>query len=259
MIYFDSQNPNKYNSLKKLLIPHLLFDEFGNYLTKKRYGKGDGSYVLCPELITEDTAILSYGIGVDKEGTSFEREFAPTNPVFCYDPNPQSLDALWGTSCSFSCEALTSENFKDHCAGLNESDGKNILKMDIEGCEYDWLTNENLFLVQNIFSQFTLEVHGLIEESPEGWIFEEKTLRAKKDLKIKEEFFKKINKHFTLFHIHANNHSPRYVDFPDSLELTYIRKSYDIFSEIDLSRYPKDGLDEPNFEGREDYVLDYWI
>lgn len=260
MIYFDSKNPNKYNSLKKLLIPHSFWSEerYG-WLTKKKYGKGDGGYVLCPELITPDSAVLSYGIGEDKGGTGFERALAPTNPVFCYDPNLKSMDALWGTSCSFSAEALTKDNFQYHCAGLDENGGGHILKMDIEGAEYDWLTDENFGLVYKNFSQFTIEVHGLIEETPTGWIFNKETLLAKNNIGVKESFFRRINSGFVLFHIHANNHSPRYVDFPDSLELTYLRKSLDYDFEVDYSCYPKKGLDEANFEGREDYVLNWWI
>lgn len=259
MIYFDSKNPNKYSGLKKLLVPHLFWNEFGDFLTKKRYGNGDGSYVLCPERINSDCAILSYGIGEDKSGTGFERELSPTNPVFCYDPNPKSVEALWGTSCSFSQEALTKDNFKYHCAGLEENGENHILKMDIEGAEYDWLTNDNFDILCNNFGQLTFEVHGLIEESPEGWVYNEHVIRAKNNLKLKEDFFKKLNKEFTLFHIHGNNHSPRYVDFPDSLELTYLRNSKEYLTEPDNSRYPKEGLDKPNFDGREDYVLDWWI
>lgn len=260
MIYFDSKNPNKYAALKKLLVPHSFYDVIRNReLTKKRYGKGDGSYVLCPELITPDSAVLSYGIGEDVKGTGFERELAPTNPVFCYDPNPKSMEALWGVSCSFSAEALTKDNFKYHCAGLDENGGGHILKMDIEGAEYDWLTDENMILLRDNFSQFTIEVHGLIEEIPDKWVFDEGTLRAKKDMSLKEGFFKKINSEFALFHIHANNHSPRYVDFPDSLELTYIKYQSRYPSEIDMTSYPKEGLDEPNYEGREDYALNWWI
>jgi len=259
MIYFDSLNPNKYAQLKKLLSPCEGRTNNGQILTKKRYGKGDGSYVLCPELILSDSAVLSYGIGEDKEGTTFERELAPNHPVFCYDPNPKSLEALWGVSCSFDTEALTKDNFKYHCAGLDENGRNHILKMDVEGCEYDWLTDENMDLLIRCFGQFTIEVHGLIEEVPEGWVIEPAVMDAKKKLNKKVDFFAKLNKYFNLFHIHANNHAPRYVDFPDSLELTYLNKFCVHYMKPDLTRYPKEGLDEPNFGGREEYLLDWWI
>jgi thiol-disulfide isomerase/thioredoxin len=56
----------------------------------------------------------------------------------------------------------------------------------------------------------------------------------------------------------CNTNSPKYVDFPDSLEITFLRKDYPLFN-LDKSEYPIDKLDFPNYDGREDYVLNWWI
>ena len=98
----------------------------------------------------------------------------------------------------------------------------------------------------------------MIEEQPEGWQYNKETLEAKRDLNLKLDFFKRLNDRFYLFHIHGNNHSPRYVDFPDSLELTYINKRKAAKHGINKTWCPDKKVDEPNFEGREDYCLNWW-
>ena len=40
------------------------------------------------------------------------------------------------------------------------------------------------------------------------------------------EVFEMLSWDFELWHIHGNNHSPRYVDFPDSLELTFLNSNF---------------------------------
>ena len=131
--------------------------------------------------------------------------------------------------------------------------------MDIEGCEYDWLTEENLKILFDTFDQLTLEVHGLIEEVPDGWIIDPPIQDAKDNLQKKIDFFKRLNEYFYLFHIHGNNHSPRFVDFPDSLELTYVNKKVCKKLGINNNPCPDNDVDEANYEGREDYVLDWWV
>lgn len=259
MLYFDPSRPNKYSSLKRELIPYKIFDKNGFKYTKERYGQKDGSYVLAEELVKIDSAVVSYGIGEDPEGVSFELEMAKMgHSVLCYDPNLSSLNSLWGSGCSFKGEALNKDNFKNHVSGL-EDGCKHILKMDIEGHEYDWLTEENLNILKETFNQLTIEVHSLIEEVPEGWIVEPQMLDAKKNREKVLNFFRALNEEFVLFHIHGNNHAPRYVDLPDSLELTYINKKFIYSAEIDDQIYPIEGLDSPNFEEREDYVIDWHL
>jgi len=256
MIFFNSQTPNKYSKLKKLLIPYVLSSQQKQktfQLTQKRFGKGDGSYVLAEELIKPNSPVLSYGIGDDILGVSFEQSLEG-HPMVCYDGSiakfPVSLDV------EFISEYLTPENFiKQAKTFLDRFAGQNpIIKLDIEGHEYNWLTEENLRFLSR-FSQVCLEVHSLIEEIPENWILEPQLAQAKKDREKVNNFFCKMNKWFHLFHIHANNHGPRYVDFPDSLELTYINQRHIAIRDVDLRQYPLDNLDTPNYNGREDYVL----
>ena len=256
MIFFDENNPNKYRELKKLLVPY----KFS--FAKTKVGNGDGGYVIDKRGV--DT-ILSYGIGNDPEGVSFETEMLDADcKIHMYDGSIDEFPVdltRYGGKPSFFSEYLTKDNFKNHVEKLKPHDPKSsILKMDIEGCEYDWLTKENLSILTEKFCQFTVEVHSLIEEVPEKWDVEPQLKQAKENPNKVLRFFQELASDFKLWHIHANNHSPRYVDFPDSLELTFLNLNFYEESEgIDFSsNYPIDGLDEPNYNGRKDYILDWW-
>lgn len=252
MLFFDPNNPNKYKRLKKLLVPYS-FD-----IKKTKVGSGDGGYVIHKK---NTEKVLSYGIGNDPKGVSFDTECLKLGAeVHMYDGAIKSFPLKIEGNGKFFSEYLNEVNFRDHVEKLNiENPEDSVLKMDIEGCEYDWLTDENLNILTDNFAQFTIEVHALIEEIPEGWVLEPQLLEAKQNPQKVIKFFERLNEEFTLWHIHGNNHAPRYVDFPDSLELTYLNNNY--YSDnngIDYSDFPIEGLDEPNFEGREDYKLDWW-
>jgi hypothetical protein len=266
MIFFDPKNPNKYDRLKKELIPYTLNDSYGKNFVRKKFGKGDGGYVLAYNeeyFDNKSFSFLSYGIGGDPSGVSFEQSLDKIGikdpSIHMYDGSIDDLPIEINNS-SFFKEYLTQYNFKKHVTNLitKSNSDRFILKMDIEGCEYDWLTEENLEILYDTFDQFTLEVHGLIEEVPDGWIIDQPTQDAKNNLQKKVDFFKRLNEHFYLFHIHGNNHSPRFVDLPDSLELTYVNKK--ISKKLGINNNPcPDDVDEANYEGREDYELDWWI
>ncbi len=269
MLFFDENNPNKYSALKKELVPHDLVYLPDVKYEKKKFGKGDGSYVLAyfdDNFCGESVSVLSYGVGNDPLGVSFEQSLSNERlgikdlRINMYDGSITELPAEVDYALFFQ-EHLTKDNFKDHVADLvgEGKPSKLILKMDVEGFEYKWLTDENLGILADTFDQFTLEVHGLIEEIPDGWIIEDAIQDAKDNLQKKVDFFKKLNKHFYLFHIHGNNHAPRYVDFPDSLELTYVNKKICDSIGVSQQRCPDLSVDEPNFDGRPEFILDWWI
>lgn len=267
MIFFDEKNPNKYSALKKELVPYDLIYPPDVKYDKKKFGKGDGSYVLAyydDNFYGESVSVLSYGIGDDPLGVSFEQSLNEVGIknllINMYDGSIDELPVEIDNALFFK-EHLTPDNFKDHARALLGEGRPNslILKMDVEGCEYEFLTDENLEILENTFDQFTLEVHGLIEEIPDGWAIEPAILDAKKNLEKKLSFFKKLNKSFNLFHIHGNNHAPRYVDFPDSLELTYVNKKISEITGVSKKKCPDLEVDEPNFDGRDDFVLDWFL
>jgi|DEB0MinimDraft_10_1074344.scaffolds.fasta_scaffold36188_2 hypothetical protein len=276
MTFFDEQNPNKYQRLKDLLVPHNVemknwtgrlssqFDgKYWSYTYKFcRCGVGDGSYVLPAQMVEfSPLQILSYGIGDDPEGVSFEQSLDKDyNWISMYDGSIDEVPAKIQYG-KFYKEYLTADNFHKHLKENTFGGGSdfNVLKMDIEGHEYDWLNDDNLALLKSYFAVICIEVHSLIEEVPDGWVLEPQLAQAKRDFAGRLRFFEGLNKHFWLWHMHANNHAPRHVDFPDSLELTYISKKWGKDLGVRREKFPVDGLDEPNYDGRPDYVLDWWI
>lgn len=254
MLYYDMNNPNKYNGLKKRLQPIAIDSSF------LRIGDGDGSYVLTNDILDHDINILSYGIG---SNIPFEESASDIHDaiVHCYDSNI-NVDTN-NPRIIFHKENLKSfSQFKTHCEKMplliNEY-SYNVLKMDIEGCEWNFFNEANMGYIFLTFDFICLEFHGLIEEVPEGWVIEDEIQKAKNNLKLKCDVLDKINDYYDLIHLHANNHGPRYIDFPDSLEVTYQRTNPSKEIEFLNSRFPIEGLDYPNYEGREDYVLDWWV
>jgi hypothetical protein len=71
----------------------------------------------------------------------------------------------------------------------------------------------------------------------------------------------KLNKFFTLCHIHGNNWggTGEFEGFtlPKVFELSFINKKLVEQEEIETSKFPIDGLDLPNNSKEEDYQLTY--
>jgi hypothetical protein len=260
MNFFDQRNPNKYLHIKSLLTPYNIWSSITcpDKLTLKRYGRKDGSYVLLKELTEEkkDLYCLSYGIGNDPFGVSFEQEIIKhVKEVHMFDGSIEKPPIELCDKMFFHPVYLDKQNFKQHI--LDEKDI--ILKMDIEGNEYDWLTDENLDIISNQVSQFCVEIHSLIQEVPDGWVLESAIQDAKKNPDKIVEFLRKLNDRFTIVHIHGNNHSPLYGDLPDCLEITYINNSLISKKEKRFESFPIIGMDEPNLDYRQDYTLNWWI
>jgi hypothetical protein len=243
---------NKYNFLKKLIYPHKLLN-----LNKCRYGgKEDGSYVFVKEIFETSNNVYSYGIGSD---VCFDKCCAEMGKkVFMYDASIEKLPELH-ENFFFKKEFLSSGLIKEHIAenGHGDENTDMVLKMDIEGHEYE-VINEDIDLIKKHFNQISIEVHGLIEEIPEGWDVGDLLKKIKSDRVLKETFFKNLSKHYDIIHIHGNNHSYRFLDFPDSLEISFLRKDF-VTHGPDKISFPVDGLDFPNYDMVEDFKLDWWV
>lgn len=252
--FFDEKRPNKYNYLKRRIYP---YKPYHGYI-KKRYGeRGDGSYVFLENLFTESKFVYSYGIGSESEGISFDKQAADLGKkVYMYDGSVSEAP-LEHDNFIFKSEFLYKNVIKKHIFEndhLMEDDM--VLKMDIEGFEYEVISTD-ISIISRHFNQLCIEIHSLIEEIPHGWILDEPLLSIKTNKDAKRDFFDKILLYYNIVHIHANNHAPRHLDFPDSLEITFLRKDYPVTGK-DKSVFPIDGLDFANYNRREDYVLDWW-
>lgn len=131
----------------------------------------------------------------------------------------------------------------------HENNEHMILKMDVEGAEWDFLANVSSELLSR-FDQMVFEFHNMIQ--PKTATEMESTLTA----------LKKINATHTLVHVHGNNHGPFLnMDgigvFPDAPEVTYVRNGLHEFEDDDEIFLPLD-LDEPCHPLLPDIPLGYW-
>jgi hypothetical protein len=181
----------------------------------RRVGRnGDGGYVV-PDL--EYNKVVSIGIGHE---TSFEEDASLFNSrIFMFDhtvsaPSNMHQNVQFykiGVAEKPGLNFMTFEAIIE-IAQLDESEN-NLLKVDIEGSEYDALYMKN-------FSQFAvvvIELHHL-----------DKVLYSKNFAKF-AMLFEKLSSEHHLFHAHANNWGKLFnfgnIVIPNVIELTFIRQN----------------------------------
>jgi hypothetical protein len=195
----------------------------------------DGGYILADRFDPTQQPVMSYGIAKEYE---FDREMAKRgHQVFMFDHTIEGIvdtDPLmrWykeGVSGEFDSSRPKLVNGVDrpeenlysiesHLERMNISGNRIILKMDVESAEFGALSYISDEALQR-FEQITLEVHAL--GSLDHSILYQKVFIS---------LFERINRFFTLFHVHANN-----CDGPESyvyvggmpisnlIELSYVR------------------------------------
>lgn len=206
--------------------------------------EGDGGYVMLDEFARKQIdAAYSFGIGGN---VSWDESIAERGiDIYMYDHSIQGLPkqnerfhffklGLTGHRPGGNLKTLTSIiSDNGHVGNANL-----ILKMDIEGCEWD-VFDESESDIINQFSQIVLEFHGLSEDVEDD--------EHAKQIKILE----KLNKTHQVVHVHAN--SAGYVEYvgpltlPNLLEVTYARRSDFVGMFSDNSRYFPTELDSSTF------------
>lgn len=123
---------------------------------------------------------------------------------------------------------------------------KIILQMDIEGFEYEILSNISEKNI-NKFDQMIIEFHDIF--------------LIKKGI-FNRKFFKiinKINKFFTLVHIHPNNCCDVFevnsIKIPNVFEATFINNSILRYKKIEQLKFPHP-QDSPNLPFKDEIILD---
>ena len=242
------------NEIKKLLIPY-------DYPNLKRYGSlYDGGYVISEDLLNKTEIVYSYGVGPDESWISFDRQMANLKKtVYLYDDLKNDFWAKNDPFFVFKKEYVSSKNIYSNIVDNDHINNTNmLLKMDIEGNEYETLLNctEHLF---SHFDQLAIEVHDVVNSHLEPYYL----INAEDEQKRWENkinLFNLLNKYYNLVHIHGNNNSFKTIDgVPDVLELLYIRK--DKFNEVKerTISFPIEGLDFPNNPSVPDIQLNWWI
>jgi len=209
----------------------------------------DGGYVLPIQMLQNSECLFSYGI---KDDISFDEHYIQLTrkKVYAYDHTIEGvgtqhpeLFTWYKKGISGTCQEET-DNFINHYKELGIS-GRALLKIDVEGCEYEWLENTNLEELANITTGIVLEVHDLDNE-----------ITREKFIKCIEE----LNKNFYICHIHGNNCGATFdyegFDFPMVLELTFISKA--IVTNVSFSdeTFPTK-LDNPNSRVLPDLDLNF--
>lgn len=243
------------NEIKKLLTPYKT-----NGL--KRYGGNhDGGYIFRQDLIDKCEHVYSYGVGPSEPFITFDREMVNMNKkVYMYDA---SVLPWWQEGTFFfKKEFVNRSNILEHIKNNGHENQFNMtLKMDIEGYEYDTLTNCEASVFSH-FSQISIEVHDVLNISKESrFLNEETTDNLARSWKSKLPFFERLNSFYKLVHIHANNYSLWNNDgLYDILELTYIRNDHmPECPQLSKDACPISGLDFPNSQSNAEITLNWWL
>jgi len=214
---------------------------------KIRVGKGsDGGYIIIDREIEQIEVFYSYGINDDY---SFDEDLSEKLNLAgrLFDPTVTYPEQITKSLHFKKIGLATGEGtITDHVVMYGDLGKKMILKIDIEGAEWDWLaqtTQEEL----GMFDQILIEYHNL--DKVENY---SKYING----------LSKINKNFYLCHVHGNNHRPvvkiNKTYIPEVLECTYIRKDLCDCIVNNEVLFPVEGLDLPNHHWLPDINLNYW-
>jgi hypothetical protein len=198
--------------------------------------KGDGGYVMLNDFASISGA---YSLGIADE-VSWDLEIAGRNiPVEQFD---YSINKSPVHHPLFKFSKRKISKIGDILTG--KPTGR-ILKIDIEGSEWDFFANATPEELAS-FPQIVGEFHhfSLYYDSD----FQRVAFRALQNL----------NRTHQLIHIHGNNGAPAFyadkMPVPDLIELTFVLRSQYRF-ESTGETFPGP-LDSPNLPGKEDYPLD---
>lgn len=218
-----------------------------NY-SKIRLGDASDSGYVIPEIVLKKcNAIFSYGVG---SNWTCEKEFIDkyNKPVYMFD-HTLGLNTFHQNLLHFINEGLgfapKCDDFINHYNKLGII-GDIFLKIDIEGNEWDYFLNTDIEKIASITTGLCLEIHGL----------------SYKDIRKKaENVLNKLEKYFTLSHIHGNNQGELFTYqkyfIPDVMELSFINKKLINFEEYDTQSYPIKELDYSNNPSKPDYELKF--
>ena len=221
-----------------------------NFDNKKRLGvNSDGGYVIA-ELDGGYDCYISAGISTEE---SFSRDFInkynmnKTNS-FGFDGTIHDYPYHYTDKITFIKKNINrfNDNYNTNLSDLINNYNNIFLKMDIEGGEYNWLSQIEQTQLHK-FKQIVLEFHGITDN---GWGY---------DYYTKIECLKKLlNTHY-IVHAHGNNYGPVNNTIPEVIELTYVNKNYfNSIPNLNSHILPSPNLDFPNKSERCDINLNFY-
>ncbi len=213
-----------------------------------RFGcNSDGGYVLPITLIDDSEVVYIYGVGSD---ISFETDLLKYKEMEChfFDHTVNELPLVENDSkLKFTKEGLSfsktecTDNFLRHVERNKHEDKKILLKIDVEGAEYEFFNKSNIDDFNNVMG-IILELH---------WIED--------NLDKARVILDKINTKFVLTHAHGNNFGGVFLNedqiLPDTLELTFANRYVYSHKAIENITLPLGNLDFPCNKDVLDYLM----
>lgn len=208
----------------------------------------DGGYIMA-DCLSESNIAYSLGIGGD---VAWDTEMAKKGfDVYMYD---HTIDALPSENEKFHFRkngigGRNTEKILTLAEIIRRNGHENrrdlVLKMDIEGSEYDAINNADPEVLKQ-FSQIVIEWHNLLDPVDNG-------ITAA---------IKKLNGLFQCVHLHGNGAEQRVrIDdriLPDAMEATYLRRTDHTF--VDARHTLPLPIDMPSREGdSEIYLGNYMV
>jgi len=232
-----------------------LFKPFNCGYQLIRFGdNSDGGY-LVPNCLEDLSYCFSPGVGnnigfergiLNRGISTFFLDYTINNFVFDipkYESFTQKKLNIYDDEKNITLETWMNNS-------LSNKNNKNdlILQMDIEGSEWNILSQISNSLIKN-YRIMIIEFHYLDEIS------------SKFVLQKFSDILKKILKDFTIVHIHPNNEMKpfnyRGYKIPRTLEVTFLRNDY-IKYKYKIKKLPHD-LDCKNVMSKKDFLLpEYW-
>jgi|21_taG_2_1085346.scaffolds.fasta_scaffold09387_5 hypothetical protein len=215
---------------------------------KKRLGPNcDGGYVISELALNKCTNLFTYGVDDD---IKYEEDFAVTygKPCFLFDhtinQNKWEKGLLTyipeGLGYEHSCK-----DFLQHYDECGVS-GDVLLKIDIEGNEYDYFDRTNILKISEVTTGIIIEVHYM--DNP---------IILGRFIKLMNE----LNEFFLLNHVHDNNIGSTFnyhgFNIPNVMELSFINKKLVGDYTLDTRKYPISGVDYPNDPLRSELQLSF--
>jgi len=230
---------------------------FFNYLKPKdlnqkkiRLGPNeDGGYVCSEFLFEQCSTLFNYGVGNE---CRYEFDFVKRfdKPAYLFDHTIGRESGLWGENVNFINEGLgfgqpNVKHFYEHYDELNLT-GEILLKIDVEGYEYEYFNNVDESRLENLVCGLMLEVHWL-----DSHINRQKFI----------DMMKVIDKYFVLNHIHGNVWGGTWlydgIEIPKVMELSFVNRKYITEIKEETTQYPIYGLDWSNKKDSPDLVLNF--